>query len=418
MQCCPNPVKPYENVTPPRRHRKDAKYLEPSDLAKRGTVSLKHRRIMIATFFVECLGFPLERNGEWEGKHGAIYTIKKVFKLGHGFNACIRKLLRRIVKCAEAGVEYTGEVRNAGMGRPVVILPTVTPAAVTSAYMRLKPTVTRVVRRSQGSSDPDAPWSKARCAWVRQLLIRFGKMEYDGPHPIPKEFDVHLLGRLSEEQVGFWDETHKVVESGEFGSKRNVQIRFHRDKEGRLDPNGELRSAGIQMSFKYPGQTRLGLGCGIVERKLVSEDGEETLVRDGCRAKPYDYSGKTLVSIKNWTKLISGEIKRVRKLTGKNSGWIEKTRESKEEFLRKYARENARPGHALLPATINHTKETNPYFSRYGPNEWYEKIVSSSHLAHYAPITDLIHHIVTETHEMFRGSTAEHSWVFYHDALS
>ena len=50
---------------------------------------------------------------------------------------------------------------------------------------------------------------------------------------------------------------------------------------------------------------RLALGC---EQNVVSVDGEQTIVV--CRLKPYDYSGKTILTIKDYDENIekkSGE---------------------------------------------------------------------------------------------------------------
>ena len=41
----------------------------------------------------------------------------------------------------------------------------------------MKPIVSAVKKAKQGSSDPDAPWSKARYNWIFQLLICFGVVQ-------------------------------------------------------------------------------------------------------------------------------------------------------------------------------------------------------------------------------------------------
>ena len=41
----------------------------------------------------------------------------------------------------------------------------------------MNPKVKNVERISQGSADPETPWAKARFAFMKQLAIRFGKLD-------------------------------------------------------------------------------------------------------------------------------------------------------------------------------------------------------------------------------------------------
>ena len=41
----------------------------------------------------------------------------------------------------------------------------------------MKPQVLIASKVSQGSNDPDAPWSKARFCFMKQLAIRLGKLD-------------------------------------------------------------------------------------------------------------------------------------------------------------------------------------------------------------------------------------------------
>ena len=41
----------------------------------------------------------------------------------------------------------------------------------------MNPQVLTVSKISQGSNDPDKPWSKARFCFMKQLAIRFGKLD-------------------------------------------------------------------------------------------------------------------------------------------------------------------------------------------------------------------------------------------------
>merc|ERR1711871_692093 len=86
--------------------------------------------------------------------------------------------------------------------------------------------------------------------------------------------------------ISFWDETHKqTVISGD-GRGGHFQIRFKRDADGNLDPNGELRPEWHYQKVKYPKENRW---CFGVYMKQVDDDGSEF---EGVRLEAFDYSGK------------------------------------------------------------------------------------------------------------------------------
>ena len=65
---------------------------------------------------------------------------------------------------------------------------------------------------------------------------------------------------------------------------------------------------------------------------------------------------------------------------------------------------------------IDHRKSENPYYSKYGDN-WKEEIRKTVFMKQYACITDLVEHIHNRSKDVFAGTTHEHTWYFYHDAL-
>ena len=76
------------------------------------------------------------------------------------------------------------------------------------ALRKMRPKMVNIKKRKQGSSEPDSNWAQARYAWTRQLLARFGKLEERYPQhgPIERRFDGDLQGKLSLNQVVWWDE--------------------------------------------------------------------------------------------------------------------------------------------------------------------------------------------------------------------
>ena len=101
-------------------------------------------------------------------------------------------------------------------------LPSFTIGPVHTAFGKLKPKVCRVKKRPQGSTDPNAPWSRARLNWVTQLLVRFGMLKSSElgslidpvTGELPEYFDKDKLTRLLPEQVAWFDETEKAAQRG------------------------------------------------------------------------------------------------------------------------------------------------------------------------------------------------------------
>jgi hypothetical protein len=194
-------------------------------------------------------------------------------------------------------------------------------------------------------------------------------------------------------------------------------------------------------------------------------------VIEGRRAKPFVYSGKLLLSIKDYDIRRNLEIERVRSLSGNNIGfWIESMKLPGEYYeddnintlkklsdktasrILKYeistikqlknitddkikfiannergisingltkfreAAKKGKEGRAPLPR--DHRKTPNPYMSKYGSDNWEVEIEKSTYMSSYVSIKKLIEHMYTATNEIFEGSTHETTWVWYHDALS
>ena len=51
-------------------------------------------------------------------------------------------------------------------------------SAVRTAIKRLQPDVSAVSARAQGSTDPNAPWSKARYNQFQQFRLRLGRQRF------------------------------------------------------------------------------------------------------------------------------------------------------------------------------------------------------------------------------------------------
>ena len=258
----------------------------------------------------------------------------------------------------------------------------------------------------------------------------------------------------------FWDEAHKYCYTGDGRDKFQLHTKFTRNEDGAYDERGTVREKTAHFcEFKYNKQVRLALGCAQKVTSVV--DGINVLV--GCRLKPYDYSGKTILAIKDFGEHIEKEIKHVRSLKGGSSFWTEVLREKDSLYLEEsinalrlvgdnraqqmrtigfhtvsdFKRLCTNPVkmselrclkgvrivvcsaalHGLPPTPIEHWKEGNPYRSKYGDN-WEREVAKSASMSPYVCITDLIQHIVDETSAFYKNTAYEHNWKFYHDSLS
>jgi hypothetical protein len=465
------------------------------------------QRLAIGYMFYKKFGAPEDRH-EWRAKK-IRPQLRKAFDLDDGTR--IDHILNDVVACKNAGIEYTG-TRKIGPStgqRPLLALesteaqivadclesgfslsltqwsinqhrkeaqkPSLTLSPIRHLMKRMKPVVGKVKKQAQGSTDPTSRWARARLGFNTQVLIRFGKLPEEEFERIrerhggtlPAWFDPTQMNPLKPQQVAWWDETHRKCIIGGQRAGATHYVRFPRNPEGKLDFNaGKYDDSEVSwVNVKYEKEVRLCLGCGI--REEGDGDGSTTV---GVTAKPFCYSGKLLVSLKEDQRLVSAEIARVKSLSHPGP-WLADTRDvgkvyenekpsklkgvgakSEEKLalngistikvlrditaekiqeissaakevrisdsqLTKFKKvaEDAKPGDP--PEKVDYRKFDNPYEERYG-HEWHERIRKTSQLSPYVCVTKMIEHIVAQSALMFKGTQYEESWVFYHDALS
>ena len=113
-------------------------------------------------------------------------------------------------------------------------------SCITYTLRKMKPKIVTIGKRKQGSCDPGSNWAQARCAWTRQLLARFGRLERKKAGPVERKYDRHLQGKLSLNQIVWWDETHRKCLIGGQNPSKTFQMIFPRDEKGNVDiENGE-----------------------------------------------------------------------------------------------------------------------------------------------------------------------------------
>ena len=207
----------------------------------------------------------------------------------------------------------------------------------------------------------------------------------------------------------------------------------------------------------------MGLGCAVVTP--LDPDGF-FLPEEGRRCFPFNYTGKVLISIPDYNKLMKIEFARVRRLTAQ-SKWVvnamepgviytdesvmklksvgKKTNDKLNSMGIKIVSDLQKildPNQVLLPqgfskkafqqvwqyakdaslektpSPIDHRKALNPYLSRYGEGQWEKFLKKSPTLSTSVVITDYIEHMMAESKRVMADTMHSSDWMVYHDALS
>jgi len=334
-------------------------------------------------------------------------------------------------------------------------------SAVDALVLRMKPKIEKITKRKQGSRDPQAPWSQARFLWSKQLLIRLGELPSEENDP---RFNQTSVGKLSLDQIVWWDETHRKCLVGGLSTNRDFTMKFPRDAEGKLNHiNGNYSKKQTQiLNCKYEKESRFGLGCAMVTPKTVFG---EFLPSIGKRCKPFDYSEKVLLSVSDYDDRMAAEFRRVKTLTSRVGYWVEGTREKDALYLDDSLSKLKKVGKVTskkladngfitvsdlknivdpdtidivgvskpvfkriweqtqsafdsnAPSPIDHGSAPNPYLSKFGTN-WEQHLRKSSAFSSVIVVTEYIEHLMKESERAMKGTKHQDDWLVYHDSLS
>jgi hypothetical protein len=453
--------------------------------------------------FIDMLNAP--DSSQWWGPLGTVASIVRTLEIPFNRRQVVRRVLTTVVDMAKQGLVYDGERKASCRDINIMIAPDsfdrqiiadameggfglrhtqelvnehrrdsnktiVGLNTVWVAYVRMNPVVTPIGKRKQGTTDPQSPWAMARLQFVTQILVRFGLLAADRvlneQGNLPDKFNVAKLTKMTINQIAFWDETHKKVRIGKVGANGvKFQVRFKRTPEGKVDPeNGTcLAKEGTQLNMKYSEEVRLCLGVA----KVKQPDGTDL----GVRLPLFDYSGKVILTIKDFDKKLVEEQQRVKNLIGcapwvvnnrgvgdfwegeslvalkgigtktaeklaeKGIGNIGDLKHCSDQQLKllkgvgtgiakltvlRLQVAGAFPGDPPGNLLVNHKnnpEEPNPYKSRFG-DLWLDEIKKSTFLSKFVCIKDLVKHIYTETKKCFANTEYSNDFFFYHDALS
>ena len=450
------------------------------------------QRVAVADQFVRVHGAP--KKELWK-QLKLCTTIKNTLTIPRGTK--IKYIFEEVLLCKSLGLKYDGRSKRTNSGRKSIIklesvnsqiiassisdgcsvqttadivnhhriaaqLPLLTLSAVWYHVKKMNPILVPIAATQQGSLDPHSAWARARLNIVAQLTIRFGNqlpIVYPQPKHPPPQFDPDKLPPLPVNSVVWWDEVHEKCNIGALVTKTKAyRLAFRVNKQGQFDPKGKYdRTPKTKLNVKFDGETRMGLGCAAVEYENGTVEAKVCTI--------FNYSEKTIVSIKDWNDKLQLEFNRVRKLTG--GGWVIDNRpigaiyrndavsklkglgtakqqllnqhgiqtmsdianlseEKMSELQRVKNGKQVRQWHQTVrlmcidsdaPELLDHRKASNPYKSRYGDN-WRDKVKSVVTMSHFVCVTELIDHIFTESERIMRGTKYELTWSVYHDALS
>jgi hypothetical protein len=345
-------------------------YINNNDEATQSPLPPNAKRIAIA-FLFEQLGAPYNTKNEPWSEHGSHDCVTAIIRrnllISPGTD--VASVLQDYIECRADGIQYTGFF-NKNCGRPTILdtsgteaqicantqeegfsitmswtainqhrreadLPSVTKSAVIGLVSKLCPKINKVKTVSQGNRDPNSTWATARWLFATQFLIRLGRIpsqhisltnnninnEENNDNNIVRTFipdywNSEKLTPINLSQIAWWDETHRRCKIGGIAGVNDCYPTFPRNKEGYYDPNGEYSTTIItQLKVKYQKEARFCLGVAAIK-----QDGNDNNNLVGRRLKPFVYSNKVILSIKDWKKKELQEISRVKNLS-KSSYW-------------------------------------------------------------------------------------------------
>ena len=378
-----------------------------------------------AIYYVNALfGFPPEE--VWRGQGGLISEICKRLEISAKSRDHVEKVLEDIKDAREAGEVYDGAAPEHVGGRRYAILEGSKVAnkicnavsagiGMTQATLRVNlyleskgsdrvsySAVRNYVERSyvlylhkratkkSGSTDEGSKWARARLNQCIQLLkqFRLGEKTKASARTRGRTRDADNFPPLHVDGVAYWDETHYKIRLG-FGGKWEYLV--CRDPDTGLpcreEDGGVWDLEKPSTNVKYAGECRLL--CGVAA--VTTGGGAGKL--EGRKAEPYSYTNWKVVGVKTYRALRVRELGRAKGLVG-----------------HPWSKVKNGPGEP---------KGSGGYEALY-PDTWSEEVDKALRRGAGAVVcvTELMDHVVAESKKLFRGTTHEHDFVIWHDALS
>ena len=263
-----------------------------------------------------------------------------------------------------------------------------------------------VLRRKTGSRNDDSDWAVARlqrCLMTKRLL-ELGKLLDDGMTTWQAIREDDLLP-LYLDGIAFTDQSHtRAVPAGGTGHDGTMsrhQYRIAVDATtGALCRDGVMPERRSQIRPKYDAYAQ---GCYTVVMPTINGKSEAKFL------ETFNYTGKTMVSVKEGHKATNSELDRVRKATG--GGWAKHN--SANPYLERYgtADERAPNGDAHILETSNDLLELYEVTQ----HQWYKKMRRAMK---QVPISDFVLHLIRTSTDAFSQTKRRDTFMIWHDRLS
>ena len=359
----------YEDLS--RGKMDDELFVHPTDKLGRQKIDFetrRGRRMGIYYFYVNVYKAVKEETGLWDGQNGIASAIRKAMLLRDNYDLRKIKNVMRIIRTyLDRGEPYTGDAEprkewshytiplnsyqaqltadliewgfgfanttfHVNMYLEENNLPHVGRSTIYETVKRMKPKVTMIQKRGQGSHDPNSGWCQANHRWALQMLIMYRQIEtqdipkkfLNADGTLPDCFNEDKLPHIRIENVDFWDETHKKVRIGKYkvvkGGKQ-LEYRFPRGTEGLYRSNGDYRVRGTEYNMKYDSEARFSTGCAIKlddEGRPVKDDNGEYV---GEVLPLFEYTDTNICSHSDWEKAFWHTVNSA-KIAGDTSEWV------------------------------------------------------------------------------------------------
>ena len=356
---------------------------------------------------------------------GDCAVVRDCLKSGFGLSQATTQVTARRLKKLEKEVKdgLIPEGCEAGLGEDAMAERLEEMASVSKEWVRvisqrMDGDVHRRQTKKSGTTDTSVAWAVASLAQAEQQLCQLKAGAGDSTSIRRCKNEGWTPFTL--QQVFFWDERHRKVCLGCLSS---YEWRFPVDPNDPecylpLSEGGVMPKEMPRTSAKYLSEARKSFG---VMMKALEGGGFE-----GHRAKPFDYTSRKMLSLKEYRKRIVAEVQRVANLKGgiwksapkKNdrvkTPWIGGHRLGRVKELRGGRYEALYPG----PVRAGEAGTEEEFLKPRPEWEWQIRKVIAHGNSPGISVCDMMDHIIAEGNRLFRDTPYKDSWIIGHDALS
>lgn len=264
-----------------------------------------------------------------------------------------------------------------------------------------------VLRRKTGNRDVESKWAKARlarCVMTKEMF-QLGAALENGSTTWEAIRQIDLLP-LYLDGIVFSDQSHmRAVPAGgtgQNGSMSKHQWRVAVDAEtGALKHSGVVPERKYQLNVKFDSHSQ---GCYAVCMPTINGTPSPMFLES------FDYTGKKMVSMKDWKKVFNEKLDYVRKAKG--GGWAQYT--GKNPFLERYGTDSQRADDETGDEFIlEHSPDPHAQYEVL-QHEWYQQLRKS---IKYVCVRDFVLHLIVHSQQVYNGTARQDTFMIWHDRL-